>query len=150
EVDLDADAWVLADAGQIQQVLMNLALNARDAMPDGGRLRVVTERVELTSEQALAHGGLQPGAHVLLIVADSGIGMDEATRSRIFDPFFTTKPPGTGTGLGLSTVYGIVRQAGGHIEVESSSGLGSVFRLWFPVCEAGPSDGDDQAVVATS
>jgi PAS domain S-box-containing protein len=119
EAELGADAWICADAGQIQQVLMNLAINARDAMPDGGRIRVVTT----TS-----------GAHVLLSVSDTGIGMDEATRARIFEPFFTTKPPGVGTGLGLPTVYGIVRQAGGHIEVDSAVGVGTVFRLYFPTC----------------
>ncbi|MFO7561824.1 MAG: PAS domain-containing protein [Enhygromyxa sp.] len=136
EAELDAHAWIVADAGQIQQVLMNLALNARDAMPEGGRLRVSTELVDLDPDQARAHG-LEPGAHVLLCVADTGIGMDAATRERIFDPFYTTKAPGQGTGLGLSTVYGIVRQAGGHIEVESSPGSGTVFQLYFPACEQG-------------
>jgi PAS domain S-box-containing protein len=140
EVDLGANAWILADAGQIQQVLMNLAFNARDAMPDGGRVRVVTTRIHLTPEQARTHGSLEPGVHVLLAVSDTGTGMDEATRARIFDPFFTTKPPGVGTGLGLSTVYGIVRQAGGHLEVDSAPGLGSVFRLYFPTCSPGPSE----------
>jgi PAS domain S-box-containing protein len=144
EVDLSANAWILADAGQIQQVLMNLALNARDAMPEGGRLRVTTTLVQLTPEQTREHGSPESGARALLSVSDTGMGMDERTRARIFDPFFTTKPPGVGTGLGLSTVYGIVRQAGGHIEVESAPGLGSVFRLYFPTCSPGSSEPDPQ------
>jgi PAS domain S-box-containing protein len=128
EVDLGANAWIRADAGQIQRVLMNLAFNARDAMPDGGHLRVVTTLVNR-----------ETGPQVLLSVSDTGIGMDPATRARIFEPFFTTKPSGQGTGLGLSTVYGIVRQAEGHIEVESAPGLGTMFRLYFPTCSPGSS-----------
>ena len=136
--DLDAAIEpILADAGQLEQVLMNLAVNARDAMPTGGRLTIATERVELDDEFCRGRAGLRPGVHVRIEVADTGCGMTPEVRERAFEPFFTTKPLGKGTGLGLSIVYGIVRGCGGYIEVESSPGHGARFRMYFPLADAG-------------
>ncbi len=123
-------ARVKADPGQIEQVIMNLAVNARDAMPEGGTLGIDVGSVEITSDDA--RDTLEPGKYVLLEVYDTGEGMDEATRQRIFEPFFTTKPADKGTGLGLATVYGIVAQSGGHVEVESSPGKGTRFLIYLP------------------
>jgi len=123
---------IKADASQIQQVIMNLALNARDAMPNGGVLTIETENVELTKSENFPDGEMPPGQYILLMVTDTGVGMDSATQSRIFEPFFTTKDPGKGTGLGLSTVYGIVKQSGGHITVITQPNKGASFRLYFP------------------
>jgi PAS domain S-box-containing protein len=126
-----APAYVRVDPGQIEQVLVNLAVNARDAMPDGGRLTIATASV--TPEEGPASGdGAVPGAQVILSVSDTGAGMDEQTRCRVFEPYFTTKHVGKGTGLGLATVYGIVQQHGGTITVESAPGRGTTFRISLP------------------
>jgi nitrogen-specific signal transduction histidine kinase len=126
---------VLADRVQIDQVLLNLAANARDAMPAGGTLAIAVKPATLTTAFVRSHPGAQIGRHVLLEVSDTGVGMDEATQEHLFEPFFTTKPPGEGTGLGLPSVYGIVKQAGGYIGVESRPGGGSVFRIYLPALD---------------
>jgi nitrogen-specific signal transduction histidine kinase/CheY-like chemotaxis protein len=123
---------VSADPGQLQQILMNLALNARDAMPAGGVITFRTANETTGSGSGSPPMQLGPGEYVMLEVADTGLGMDQATQARIFEPFFTTKGQGKGTGLGLSTVYGIVKQSGGGISVASSLQGGAVFRVYFP------------------
>ncbi|MFO7752194.1 MAG: PAS domain S-box protein [Desulfobacteraceae bacterium] len=123
---------VKADPSQMSQVLMNMALNARDAMPDGGKLTIESADVDLKREYTDLHKEARQGPHVMIAVSDNGVGMDENTRSHIFDPFFTTKSQGEGTGLGLSTVYGIIKQHGGNVWVYSEPGRGTTFRIYLP------------------
>ena len=127
---------VKVDPGQIEQVIMNLAVNSRDAMPDGGTLTIETATVTLGADEETTSVSLVPGEYVVLTVADDGEGMTPETRARVFEPFFTTKEKGKGTGLGMSTVYGIVKQSGGDISLHSEVGQGTTFRIFFPTVDA--------------
>jgi two-component system cell cycle sensor histidine kinase/response regulator CckA len=134
----DQPAFARVDPAQIHQVIVNLVINARDAMPDGGRLLIETSSVAHTGDHP-HHAGVPPGSYVVVSVTDTGVGMDEETRQHVFEPFFTTKPVGRGTGLGLPMVYGIVRQSGGHVVLSSEPGLGTTVQVFLPhVAEGRP------------
>jgi CheY-like chemotaxis protein len=141
----DRPATILADASQLEQVIMNLAVNARDAMPDGGMLDLEARHVELDESYAKNHPGAQPGPYVQLAVSDNGKGISPENMERLFEPFFTTKPKEQGTGLGLATVYGIVQRFGGHLRVYSEVGRGTTFKVYWPATEPAESRRDESA-----
>jgi len=143
-------AMVKADQGQLEQVIMNLAVNARDAMPTGGRLSIETSNVRLDQAYARHHPGAKVGEYAMLAVIDSGVGIEQETLPHIFEPFFTTKELGKGTGLGLATVYGVVKQSGGYISVESELGSGSAFRIYLPQVHEEPAVSAPTAHFSTS
>lgn len=137
---------VKADPAQIEQVILNLALNARDAMAEGGRLTLETDNVELDADFVSRQPGSVPGSYVLLRVSDNGVGMDPATVAHIFEPFFTTKEKGKGTGLGLATVYGIVKQSGGYVVVTSQEGEGTTIEIYLPWADESAAAMEDAEV----
>jgi CheY-like chemotaxis protein len=139
---------VMADAGQMEQVLMNLATNARDAMPAGGTLTIEAKAADIDEEYVRHHIFSKAGTHAVLTVSDTGAGMDEKTRQKIFEPFFTTKEIGKGTGLGLSIVYGIIKQHDGHINVYSEQGIGTTFKIYLPLIKAFAEEAKPVATIA--
>jgi signal transduction histidine kinase/ActR/RegA family two-component response regulator len=142
---------IKADQGQIEQVILNLAVNARDAMPDGGELKITTQNAVMSDLDVQRYSyPVKPGRYVLLTVSDTGIGMAQATQAHIFEPFFTTKEKGKGTGLGLATVYGVVKQSDGYIEVHSELGVGTIFKIYLPRVEGAVEVEKDNGVPSAS
>ena len=138
----------VVDAAQLQNALLNLAINARDAMPRGGRLTIEVSPARLDADYAQMYPEVRTGRYVLIAVSDTGVGMSEAVRRRAFEPFFTTKPTGAGTGLGLSMVYGFVKQSGGHIQIYSELGHGTSVRVFLPVADAAAAAEQEQGMQA--
>jgi len=136
---------VTADAGRLEQVIMNLVVNARDAMPNGGKLTIETGTIYLGEGFSAQHLGVPAGPHVTISITDTGVGMDEETKNHLFEPFFTTKGPGRGTGLGLATAYGIVRQSGGAIGMFSELGAGTTARIYLPLVEDKPNQAPEKS-----